>query len=77
MAVGLPHVPFRVNNLDGWEHGPSDALGCLHHMLEGLAGVDGAILIPGRDGTGQDALNGAVVVFGEVPECHAEFIQPP
>jgi hypothetical protein len=45
--------------LDGWEHGPSDVLGCLH--LEGLEVV--AIPIPGHNATGQDALAGAAVVF--------------
>jgi hypothetical protein len=53
--------------LSRWEHGPSDVLGDLHNPLEGLAVVDGAIPEPGHDGTGQDALDGTAVVFGEDP----------
>ena len=62
-----------------WEHvqGPSDILGSLHLLLEALAVVDGAIPITGRDATGQAALDGTVVVFGEVPGWHAKFLQPP
>ena len=44
---------------------------------ENRAVVDRAILVPGRDATGQDALDGAVVVFGEDPVRHAKFLQPP
>ena len=49
------------------KHSPSDVLGRLHHPLKGLAIVDGAIPVPGHDTTGQDALEGALVVFGENP----------
>ena len=35
---------FRVV-LDRWKHGLSDVLGRLHHPLEGLAVVDGAIYL--------------------------------
>ena len=52
-APGLLQAPFQVDVLDGWEH----------HPLEGLAVVDRAISIPGPDATGQDALDGTVVVF--------------
>jgi hypothetical protein len=50
-AVGLLQALFRENFLNRWEHGPSDVLGLLNHLLEGLAGVDGPIPIPGRDAT--------------------------
>ena len=66
-AAGFPRAQFRVDVLDGWEHGPSDALGCLHHSLEDLAVVDSAIPVPRHDATGQDALDGATAVFGEDP----------
>uniref|UniRef100_A0A4W5L2I0 Centrosomal protein 170Ab n=1 Tax=Hucho hucho TaxID=62062 RepID=A0A4W5L2I0_9TELE len=64
-AVGLPQAPFPVDVLDGWEHGPSDVLGQLHHPLEGLAFIDRAIPVPGCDANGQDALNGAREVPGK------------
>jgi hypothetical protein len=64
-AAGLLQAVFQVDVLDGWEHNPSYVLGCLHHPLKSLADVDRGIPVPGRDATGQDALNGAVVVFGE------------
>jgi hypothetical protein len=67
MMPVIPQAPFKVDVLDGWEHGPSDVLGPLHHLLEGLAAVDRAIPVPGCDATGQDALDGAAVVFGENP----------
>ena len=76
-AAGLPQAPFQVDVLDGWEHGPSDVLGRLHHPLMGFAVVDVAIPIPGSDANGQDTLDGAAVVFGEDPLWHAEFLQPP
>ena len=76
-AACLPRAPFRVEVLNGWEHGPSDALGHLHHPLESLEVGDGAIPILGHDATSQDALDGAAVVFGEDPAWHAEFLQPP
>ena len=76
-AAGIPQAPFRVDVLDGWEHGPSDVLGCLHHTMEGLEVVNIEIPISGRDATGQDSLDGAVVVFGEDPGCRAKFLQPP
>ena len=47
--------------------GVNTVLGRLHHQLEGLAVVDEGIPIPGSDATGQDALDGAAVVFGEDP----------
>ena len=64
-------APFRVHVPDGWERG------LLHHLLEGIAVVDGAIPSPGRDATGQDALDGAAVVFGEDPRRRDTFLQPP
>ena len=66
-AVGLSQESFQVDVLDGWEHGPSDVLGRLHRPLVGRVVVDGAIPVPGCDATGRDALNGAVVAFGEDP----------
>ena len=63
--------------MDWWEHGPSDVLGRLHHPLKGLADVDGAISLQGHDATGQDALDGAVVLFGVDPGWHAGFILSP
>ena len=71
-AAGLPQAPFQVDVLDGWQHGPSHVLGHLHHSLKGLAVVDRAIRM-----LGQDALDGAAVVFGEDPWWHAEFHQLP
>jgi hypothetical protein len=50
-AASLPQAPFRVDVLDGWEHVPND----------GLAVVDGAIPVPGRDATGQGALDGGSI----------------
>jgi hypothetical protein len=38
-------------------------LGRLHHLLEGLAVVDVAISVAGRDATGQDTGDKAVVAF--------------
>ena len=64
-AAGLPRAQLQVDVLDGWEHGPGDVLGHLHHPLEGLAVIDRAIPIPGCAAKGQDALDCAVVVFGE------------
>ena len=61
----LPQAPFQVNVLHECKPCPSDVLGHLHHPLECLVVVYGAIPTPGRDATGQDALDGAVVVFGE------------
>ena len=58
-ATCLPPAPFRVEVLDVWEHGPRDVLGHLHHPLEGLAVMYGAILITGFDANGQNSLNGA------------------
>ena len=46
-AACLPHKPFRVDVLDGWEHCPSDVLGNLHYPLKALAVMDGAIPVPG------------------------------
>jgi hypothetical protein len=46
-----------------------------YRLLEGLAAMDGAIPVPGHDATGQNALDGATVVFGEDPGRHAEFEQ--
>ena len=67
-AACPPQAPFRVDGLDGWKHGHSEVLGHLRHLLEGLAVLDDAIPVPGHDATGQDAQNGAAVVFGEDPE---------
>ena len=64
-AVGLPQAPFQVDVLNGWGHSPSDVLGRPHHSLKGLAVMYSAISIPGHDATDLDALDGAVVVFGE------------
>ena len=38
-AACLPQALFQVDVLDGWEHGPSDVLGHLHHPLECLVVV--------------------------------------
>jgi hypothetical protein len=72
-AAGLSQAPFQVDVSDRWEHGPSDELGCIYYPLEGLVVVNGAILVPGRDVTGQDALDYAVEVFGEDPGWHADL----
>ena len=53
-AAHLSQALFRVDALDGWEHGPSDVLGCLHHPLEGFAVMDGEIPVGGPDTTGED-----------------------
>jgi hypothetical protein len=63
----LDDAAYHPQALGGSEHGPSDVLGCFYHLLEGLAFVDGAIPVPGRDATSQEALDVAVVVFGENP----------
>jgi hypothetical protein len=52
-------------------------LGHLHQPLEGFVVVDRAILVPGRDATGQDAPDSAGATFGAYPEWHAEFLQLP
>ena len=36
-AAFLPQALLRVAGLEGLEHGPSDVLDRLHHLLEGLA----------------------------------------
>jgi hypothetical protein len=72
-AVWLHQAPSRVDVLDGWKHGPSDLLGRLHHLLECLAVVDGAIPVPGCDATGQDALDGAAIGFKEDPGSMPNF----
>ena len=51
-ATCLTEAPFQVDFQDGWEHSPSDVLGCVHHPLEGLVVVDGGIFVLEHDATG-------------------------
>ena len=73
-AAGLHQAPGPVDVLDGWE--PGDVLS-RHYLLNGIAVVDGAVPVPGHDASGQDALDGAAVVFGEDPGWYAKFLQLP
>jgi hypothetical protein len=71
---------FLRHRFKSWMGGniaPSDVLGRLHHPVEGLAVVEGAIPVPGPDSTGQDALDGSAVVFGVDPGCNDTVLQPP
>lgn len=55
----------------------SDAFGCLHHPLEGLAISNAAAAVPGGNAAREDALEGAPIEVSESFDRHAKLLESP
>ena len=76
-TTGFVDTALIVQGLDWGEIASTDAFGCPHNPLQGLAIEVSAAAIPGSEAASQDALLGVSVESSEDFGTHASFPQFP